>query len=272
MHLDKAMMARTRNTLFGALDRRIAFFHLPKCGGTSLTDAMKSLYRTLDFRDDRRLVSVSSHATSAVVEMVSGTRYPYDTTDDYPILQLREHLLIYLMLQKQTRFVNGHCPFSENVHERFKDRFAFVTMIRSPVKRWISSFFYNRYKKGEHRKIDTDIAGHLESEFGRSQGHELVKFIGGADPAGDYTSTKAIGRAKANLHRFDLVGFLENMDDFLNRFEALFGRKLQLNVMNRNPVSSSRQEEVLTDEILSRIEAVCEPDLAVYRHALEHCS
>lgn len=238
--------------------------------GTSINHAINCHYQTLDLRTDNCSVSLSAPASSSVVKLMNQTDYPYDTTDDYPILKLREHLLLYFLSLQTNRYISGHFPFSEIAYREFHGKYAFITVLRDPVKRWISSYFFNSNKDSNHRKIEEDITTHLRSAFGRSQGYEYVKFLGGANKSGEYTSGQSIDQAKRNLHKFDVVGFIEYQEDFLNQFENRFGVRLKLEQRNRNPASEAYRKSIVTEEIEEKIKAICGPDREVYQYAADN--
>lgn len=263
------LLRRIENQLGHALRDRIFFLHLPKCGGASLSHAIHWSYRTLDIRQDRNMISLDPAASADVARLIYQTNYPDDTNDDYPILKVREHLLLYFMGQNHVRYLSGHFIFSDPAHRAYGSKFAFITLLRDPVKRWISAYFYNRYKTAEHRKIEADIMPYLESHFGQSQGYEYVKFLGGADESGNYTCQQAVDRAKQNLHKFEIVGFLEQRDDFINKFEARFGVRLKLEKRNESPASEAVRQTVITPAIEEKIKMICQPDLEVYQYALD---
>ena len=270
MSLFKSLLKRASNLLHGCLEEDIFFLHIPKCGGSSISYAIGWHYLTLDIRKGRGFVSLDPAASSNVIRITNKTNYPYNTTDDHPVLKFRENLLLYFMSQKNTKYISGHFTFSEIAYREFGDQYAFVTILRDPVKRWISSYFYNRYKKADHIKIEADITTYLQSEFGRSQGYECVKFLGGADLAGDYTSKQAIDRAKKNLHKFDVVGCLEYQEIFLKQFEDRFGVRLKLEKRNLNPTSESHRRSIITEEIEEKIRAICRPDCEIYQYVIDH--
>lgn len=236
----------------------------------SIRDAVSSCYRTLDIRKDLYLVSIDSVASSNVAKMIHQTNYPYNTNDDYPLLKIRENVLLYFMAQKRTKYICGHFTFSETAYREFHGKHAFITVLRDPVKRWISSYFFNRHKDSDHRKIEEDITTHLRSAFGRSQGYEYVKFLGGANKSGEYTSGQSIDQAKRNLHKFDVVGFIEYQEDFLNRFENRFGVRLNLDWKNQSPVSTSYRNSIILPEIEDKIKTICEPDREIYQYAIDN--
>jgi hypothetical protein len=143
-------------------------------------------------------------------------------------------------------------------------------MLRHPIERYISSYIYNKYKNSRFL-LEGDISEYIDSEFGRSQGYEYVKFIGGPDKNGNYTSNASISRAKENLHKFKIVGILERLDNFRRSFERTFGVKLNVGHHNTSPKSEQFVESITDDRVKERIEEICGPDLEIYQYAMERC-
>lgn len=202
--------------------------------------------------------------------MMDHTNYPHNTSNDYPILKFREELLLYFLSQKDTKYISGHFCFSEVAHHEYCNKFAFITVLRDPVERWISLYFFNRFKKDDHCKIEMNLETYIDSAFARSQGHEYVKFLGGADEYGDYTSQTAIDKAIRNLHKFAVVGTLEHLDNFVENFETRFRVRLEIERKNKNPKSASYKKSIITNQMEQRIRAICQPDITIYQYALEN--
>jgi hypothetical protein len=273
MAVISSLAKRVERQIKGPIKQPMFFLHIPKCGGTSLTDALKSGYRTLDLRQERGLIGLDPVASFDVAKRL----YPAETAasdgsdedgmDSHPFFAMREVLLLYFLGMERTRFVSGHFPFSELAYELFGQEYAFITMLRDPVERWISGYFYNRYGQSDHRRTELDLSSYLDSPRAAAGGTLLVKFIAGSMPDGDYGSRRAIEIAKENLHKFKLVGFIEHQQEFLDRFEEEFGLRLKLERLNSSPRSEAARRTEVTPEVLERLRVVCQPDIEVYEYA-----
>ena len=252
---------RCTNYFNGGIKEKICFVHIHKCGGTSINAAIRQHFLHIDMRRDRDLIGIDAEASSNAARSLD------HIVDLY---RYRQNLLLYFMNIRNTKYISGHFFFSEKAFREFHGTYAFITVLRNPVKRWISHYFFNRYKKTDFGKIHEDITTCLKSDFGRHNGSELIQFVGGFSKTGDYTSKEAIDRAKRNLHKFDVVGCLEYQKDFLNQFENRFGVRLNLGKKNQSPKAESFQKAVITEEVEDKIRILCKPDLALYQYAIKN--
>lgn len=263
-----SLVVRSNNLVHGCLKHKIFFLHVPKCGGTAITEAIKSCYRSFDFTNDFRMAHLESRAAfKAAARIMGEPNLSTAIPDNYEVLKFRENILMYYMCMGRMNYISGHFTFSETAYQHFHHKYKFITLLRDPVKRWISAYFYNCYSEWGRAK-SLDLKTYLQSDFGKSQGYEYVKFLGGSDLNNDYTSEQAINRAKANLEKFSIVGFLEDQEDFIKRFQTQFGRELNIKVVNRSPKSESDQKSVITKELMEEIKALCQPDIEVYQYAI----
>ena len=244
--------------------------------GVSFKQALQACYRTLDGIKQHQIYHLldSKASFNAFNQLTDKANFPWEQSladdNDYLELKFRESLLLYYMNQIHINYIGGHFSFSNAAYQYFSNQYSFVTVLRHPVDRWISLYFWRRYNKQGRRNIDTDITTHLQSELAYQQGCGYIKFLGGVNKDGDYASPQAISRAKENLHKFRVVGCLEYQENFLKQFEEQFGRKLKIKQLNKSPKSVTHKKAVITDEINAEIRELCKPDLEVYQYAIDN--
>jgi len=167
------------------------------------------------------------------------------------------------MCQPKVRCIAGHIPFCDIAYRNFHKKYAYITIMRDPVERWISEYFYNKYHSRDTSSMD--INEYLSSEYGIAQGTEYVLYLGGRSNGNDHYSSKAVNRAIQNLSKFSIIGFLDDLNGFADRFQQRFGPKLDIGKKNVTPPNQNRKE--ITGEILQQIETICERDLEIYHNA-----
>jgi len=176
-------------------ERKLFFLHIPKCGGTSLDRAIGNLFPN---NARARLGSAPSHQAARLL--------------GEPLGAYREHLLLYMLSQPMKRFVAGHFSWSDVAYRHFHPEWTFITVLREPVSRWLSNYFYRRYKKSDYSRTDMGLLDFLESAEGVSEGRKAVRQLAAPELRRDAPRDLAALQASAreNLGKFDLVGFVEH--------------------------------------------------------------
>jgi hypothetical protein len=262
----KSLRFRLENTIH-PFKHNICFVHIPKCGGTSINYAIKRRYVTLDKRRDGEINSYSHKALHNAARILG-------EKSNYNILRMQHEVLLYLMgIQKQTAsLIMGHIPFSKTAYNEFHDRYAFVTILRNPVDRWLSEYTFNKFKESGFRKHTTpiDINEYVDSDYGKAQGGQYGLWLGGLREDKDYTSKDAVQKAIEHIPLFSVIGCLENLEDYKERFYDRFGTRLIIEKKNVNPRPVGYIEDTITDELRRKIENICESDLEIYEHLLNY--
>jgi len=246
-----------RSPLGPGVRDRIAFVHIPKCAGTSLSRAIGNTFRLPPHRESAAFMHIASEPSLHVSEVLQ-----------IPLMKYREYLLLYALANDAIRYVTGHFTYSERAMETFGDRWSFVTVLRDPVNRWISHYFFNRYKTSDHFGISADLTDYVDSEQGRSLGRFYVDKLTDPERSVGLSESDATRQAIHNLDRFALVGRLEDMNRFAGLFEERFGERPKLGRRHKpNPMAADKRDALLTPEVRAKIEKICEPDREVYEAA-----
>lgn len=248
--LDQArkVTALLRRPPAGRIGERICFIHVPKCGGTSFGQALANEYGLLG-RLGERMVTIEPVASKRAAK-VAGV----------PLTRYREELLLYHMAHPRTRYLAGHVEYSPRGHDAFGE-WRFITLLRDPVAKWFSQYFYNRYKAVDHSRVELELEPFLATEAARDYGSDFVRFFA-RDKEADPSSDAAVRDAVAQLERFDVVGVLEELPSFLEAFRERFGVRLRMPHENSNPVADPHRR--VPDELRREVERLCAPNRAVY--------
>lgn len=231
---------------------RVAFVHVPKCGGTSVYEPVKHCY-PLSYRYVQAYDTFTAAAVSSDPE-----------TDRlgclHHVARLRRDLMSY-HLARGEMCVIGHCPIAKNSLDAFPD-VAFVTMLRDPVQRFKSHFRFS-YRNGRYGEIAESIDDFLDSRRASFMGRLYSKYFSGFD-IGAHDASAAETAAIANLRRFAVVGFLDRIASFEEGLSRSLGRKIAIPHRNKGPVVAAAAEIAFTPAQEARIAELCVSDIRVY--------
>ncbi|MDO5528814.1 MAG: hypothetical protein Q4F71_05375 [Paracoccus sp. (in: a-proteobacteria)] len=231
-----------------------AFMHLPKCGGTSVSEA---LYATVPLHLKIGILDSPSIRTGQALFHTGRADDSYH--DEGPnaetVAAFREQLLLMHMAHG-CRLVHGHFLFSETAWREFGARYRYVTIMRDPVERTISNFRMDR-RTGT---FSGDLDSFLSSEEGRLKAQHALRFLSGRARIAPGAEADALAIALTNLERFSLVGFLDDLPGFAADFAAMFGPRPWIARHNE----ASDAGVTLSGAQRARLAELCAPDIALY--------
>ena len=219
------------------MSRKVVFHHVPKCGGTSITRGLVfALYPSrLLLKGKRGFSGLNARAASKV-------------SDDWHLdsHHYRRTLLAYELEKEASPFIYGHFPFSTEVFRQHRDRWSFVTLLRNPIDRWYSEYFYNRHKSFEYAKTELDVEAYLEAPEGLAKTMAFVNFFVERNDILSAPSQLEVDMAIENLSRFTIVGTLEDLQGFARQVKDKLGRKPVFVRTNKSP--APRDSRIVPDE------------------------
>jgi hypothetical protein len=230
-------------------DAKIVFLHMPKCGGTTVSEALLQAF------PPDRIEALQARESLRAAELCRRDYAHY----------CRDLLAYRLVAPGRSRLLTGHWVVDGDLLASTAGSWKFVTVLRDPVERWISSYFYNRFKQSEHFRIDCDLDEFLDRPRSRHAGETYVRHLTGV-AFDDEITDESVNAACETLSRFCVVGVLSQLDAFVDQFAERIGIRLNLGSPQRpGPVAPS--ERTVSDEQRARIVEYCQPDLAVFRAA-----
>jgi hypothetical protein len=249
MALFKKKMINIIDSIFNRVYNKIMFVHVPKCGGTSISNAVLKKYGFWRRLRGKGLTGVNYAASKEGAEFLA-----------IPLQEYRRKILVYHLCNKNNYYVSGHVSVNNEILNEFYDEWNFVTVIRDPVERWYSEYFYNRYKNIDHFKTDLELEDYLNSKKGRDSASSYVSYFAGMNSS----ENKAIEQAKKNLSKFSVVGLLEDLSQFKNEISDKLNFKLDIPHKNESPAPRHIREDV-PSSIHEKVVELCEPDRKIYQ-------
>ncbi len=237
---------------------RSLFLHLPKCGGTSLSEAM---YATVPLGQRIGVIdAVATRRAAAILRFGAddATLCHEDLEHGQDTFDLREGMLLQHMAW-DTMLIHGHVLWSEAAERHFGAAYKVVTVMREPLARTVSNFRMAR-RAGV---VADDFDAWVEGPVARRQARVFLRYLAGANDIAEEAVPEALERARARLGRVALVGFLDRMDGFRAAYGDLFGVRLRLPRLNAAPDAAPD----LTPAQEARLRALCAPDIALWEAA-----
>lgn len=224
---------------------KTVFFHLPKTAGSAL---VKSLHRA--YFNWRRPLARYHFGVCPRASLRKSQKETFET---------RIAVAEYAMNLRGVDLVTGHMPyFDYRSRVNNSEEWLSAVVLRNPVDRWLSEYFYNYGKESPHLKIQEELSKYLESDRARVAGQLYCRWF--SSGSGDVET--AIG----NLEQIDCLGFQENLDGFAEELSKRVNKRLKLDRVNIRPKSQRGKLAEVSDAEMRRVEELCKDDIKIYEH------
>lgn len=252
---------------------RLVFVHMPKCGGTSVLEAVGERIPA------HRRVQVDFGAmVRAGLRTVDARLLGTGFRDD---LTCARYLLCY-HLERGATYVAGHLPVSEAVVAHYDPEVRFVTLLRDPVERWKSAYLFIKRLPDplgiNQPSIDfqgapaDEFARVMESGMGLLMGSVMTSLLAGAYPRDRDHALELAESARRVLDGFSVVGRLDDLDAFEAELARLMGTGLRIARTNvtrglyrENADAWGELRRFLDrDDVTAAVADLCAPDRRVY--------
>jgi hypothetical protein len=222
----------------------VLFLHIPKAGGSTLGEYIFNHCRDPEGADDG-LVNSGVYFCPFGFFKEPGLKVP-----DYAQEIVR---------RADLRAVLGH--FWYGLHHVIGRPTRYVTLLRNPVERVISLYYYLKLEGRMSLEEFAITAPHKEVE------NDQTRRIAGVDPEVGGCNEATLELAKNNLRRdFAVVGVVERLDETLSLLREAFGWTDEIPCVARNVNSDRPSRASLPSSALDAIRARNELDLELYEH------
>ncbi len=250
----------TRMMLGKRLKHYCCYMHIPKSGGSSVHEALRAI---VPLNQHIGAIDAISTRKAAGVEF-AGKNDITTIHEDGPrcaeLFKLREVQLMTYMAQEMA-LIYGHFLFSKKADDFFGEPYKFITILRDPVTRVISNYRSARFEEF----ILSDLDSYLDSDVARRHAQVNLRYFSGIAEIPEENCLKALKRAKENMDKFSVIGFIDKLDVFCKQFKAQFGVKPIIhhyNLAKGDGISPTPQQ-------LKKIERLCQYDIELYKFAYD---
>jgi len=234
------------------------YMHIPKSGGSSVHEALRSLIPI-----NQHISVINAVPTRRVAAIAyAGVDDEQLIHEDGPrcaeLFKMRELHQMTCMAQKDA-LIYGHCLFSETADKFLGQDYKYVTMLRDPISRVISNYRSVTFENYYTGSFDE----YLNSDVGRRHAQLNLRYFSGSPEIEKGQEHAAMEQAKLNQDKFSVIGRLEDINNFIGQFKDAFGAGP--NIPHYNSAKGNQIE--LNSNQKNKLENLCQFDLQLHERA-----
>lgn len=232
------------------------FLHIPKTAGDTL---MVILWR--QYRD-----------TGGYLEVPDPHRVPGSSTAEDPSFENVKRL-VRQSSSKQFRLIYGHMPFG--IHEAVARPARYFTMVRRPVERALSHYYYVKREPEHvlHREVTESgmtLHDYVTSGIATELSNGQTALLAGEEQGAPSSDTALLRRARANIEaNFAAAGLTEDFDRSIVLFKLLLGWEQPVAYEAANVTVGRPPASAISEKTIEEIKAQNQLDEALYRFIRE---
>lgn len=236
--------------------KKIAYIHIAKSGGISVDLALRSQLAAVNQpRIDRQATLSSSMASFG--KDVNSIESACDFSEHHA-KQLQGILNYYLNLQWQ--YVSGHVTVTQTLLARHAKNYAFITILRDPVKRFISNYIFNKLTNTQTlmppcKNTTDDIITEAKTIISSRRGWHIANIptmcLTGRFPVNPQDAKSMQSEVANNLSQFHIVGFLDELSNFEHSISRLTGRNITIAHHNTSKEIQSDSSNHIKDTLMN---------------------
>ena len=233
---------------------------MPKCGGTSISNAM---YATIPFYKRVAVIDAMSTRIACGLDFrqIKDQMICHEDYDNGQVVFDFRKNLLEMHAAWDTYLVHGHLFYSENIEKYYKDEYKYVTIMRDPLSRMISNYHFAKQMKETQIKFED----YIDSDLAVKHASVYLRYLTGKNNV-NIIDRSEIELAKKRLEKFDLIGMLDDLSKFESDYRKLFGVKLNIPKMN---VGKNKSNEKLSPDVERKFMELCSADYEIFEYAKE---
>ncbi|OLS34054.1 sulfotransferase family 2 domain-containing protein [Bacillus sp. MRMR6] len=208
-------------------DKLTVFMHIPKTGGTTLSEILRQQYVFGEIFDHDSLGGIMKKADQLTIEE-----------------------------KRNIKAVAGH--YFYGVHEQFKKSCTYFTMLREPIDRVLSSYYFLRNYKGYERVKNMSLREFVLNEPEAKNLQTLMICGQKLHPN--------LEKAKENLKTFKVVGITELFNESLFLIKKEYGWN-NIHYDKRNITKKRLRKQEVPASVIDLIKQYNQLDLELYEFA-----